>query len=220
MMTYLAKKVQTKYGLMPEWVQIMLLDLENPETPPERLSRWKEGLLNEDSYEDDSFIVLESDTMFSRPLSPFPPFGINKLFLDFGDREDIREDAIAALAANPNLPTNEIIDFIDLALRGRLKGEVLKAALSNPVLPLLILENPNLSLNFVETGLIEDCLNLKNDDCLSFHPPCQVVLELPILLSQAETTMLKTLILNSPSLTENKNSKLKYGTIKYDENNV
>lgn len=160
------KKVQTKYGLMPKWVKIMLLEIKNPETMPDRLSGWKKALFHYTLFQTNLLSIrLPTDNANANANV----LNLNNLSLDFGGRKDIKKDARIILASNPNLSVKDLMDLLRLSLIMQCEAEVGKAVLGNPVLPLLILENPNLGLEL--PYMAQTIINLDRQDPLCQDAP-------------------------------------------------
>lgn len=156
--------ITTKYGPVPDWVITMFEEISNPETMPSLLNHWRQNLAPkaEESPSEEIFIYL-------------------------AHRTDIHQNAIAILAGNPNLPTEDLLELLRASIIGYCSVQVGQVVLSNPVFPRLLLENPNLGLN-LPSFAVEDVMQLHEGDSLMINRNNGFTPE--------ETTVIKRLVMN------------------------
>ncbi len=136
------------FGMPNSFQEKQLLEIfKNPETSPDILVKYTTAFLEREIKEYDNELELEFN------------------FCDVFAIQSLKE-----IIANPNLPTEILINLIERILSGKFKllpMATIQNALSNPVIPLLLLENLNLRVKVDLRNLTVGKCYPKKDFCFS-----------------------------------------------------
>ena len=156
--------ITTKYGPVPDWVITMFEEISNPKTMPSLLNHWRQNL------------APNAEKTSSEAILTY-----------LAHRIDIHQDAIVILAGNPNLPTEDLLELLRASIIGYCSVQVGQAVLNNPVLPLLMLENPNLELNLPSFAA---------DYVMQLHEGDSLIIDRKNKFTPEETAVIKDLVMN------------------------